>query len=153
VLLLDVSPPPSSSAFVKRSCSYAVAVHYVVIALRMPDYLGHLTLRVFSDIESGMRVIAPLWTQWTSFMLRIAYVVVMQLFFRLIAQVRCRCHAHHAHPALLSAPSVRVSASLTRAGPTHRLLVVSTLPLSLSFSLGDRPVASCVGVVVKPWLF
>jgi hypothetical protein len=79
-----------------------------------------VTVQLLADSDGYVEANMPEWLQWARFAFRIAYMVVMQLFFKLMTQVRphpgalravggpcsfpslfacCRCSvAHAAHP-------------------------------------------------------
>ena len=77
----------SSHASVASMLAFAYAMHYLLIMLRMPDFLGHLTVQLLNDLEEYVEANMAQWLAWARFLFRIAYIVVMQLFFRLISQV------------------------------------------------------------------
>lgn len=81
--------------------NFAYLVFYGVTVVHIPNFLGHLSLSVFSmaQMEAGEHV--PAYTQWIKFLVSVMYLLIMQGYFNLLLRVVQNMSEPFTHPSLM----------------------------------------------------
>lgn len=70
--------------------SFAYALHYSVLIVRTPDFLGHVTVQLFSQAENTVLLWYPDWILVVKLAMRVLYFGVTQLYFNVLYRVCSR---------------------------------------------------------------
>ena len=70
--------------------SFAYALHYSVLIVRTPDFLGHVTVQLFTYAESTALLWYPHWILVVKLAMRVLYFGVTQLYFNVLYRVCSR---------------------------------------------------------------
>lgn len=73
--------------------SFAYVLHYSVIVMRMPDFIGHVTVALFSQLEATAVTLYPSRLLLVKLASRVAYFLVVQVYFNVLYGVCARMGA------------------------------------------------------------